>query len=251
MELARLTWPEAKEAIGTARVALLPVGAIEQHGPHLPLGTDGFIATRIAGNVAKQDDRLLLPTIEVGVSGEHRQFWGTLNVSSDALRDHALAVVRSLALHGLRKLVFVNGHGSNAAPLEEAARRLREEGTFAFTFNWWRSIASTLETLFPDPTAHAGSIETSMMLAIERPLVRSDAFDDAGDVTQWGTYIEGVLVGFDAADFTERGNVGDPRLADLDKGEAALSAASDSLSRFCDWLADRSEEALASPPHRP
>jgi len=251
MELARLTWPEAREAIRTAGVALSPVGAIEQHGPHLPLGTDAFIATRIASDVARRDGRLLLPTIRIGVSGEHRQFWGTLTVTPDDLRDRAIAVARSLASHGLRKLVFVNGHGSNAAPLEEAARRLREEGTFAFAFNWWQSIASTLEALFPDPTAHAGSIETSMMLAIDRALVRADRFDDAGEVTDWGTYVEGVLVGFDAADFTEQGNVGDPRRADREKGEAALSAAVDSLGRFCDWLSARTDDELAARPHRP
>ncbi len=251
MELARLTWPEARDAIRGARVALLPVGAIEQHGPHLPLGTDDYIASHIARGAARRDDLLLLPGIRVGVSREHRQFWGTLAVSPAALREQAVDLARSLASHTLRRIVFVNGHGSNCGPLEDAARDLREEGVFAFVFNWWHSIDPMLRELFPDPTAHAGSIETSLMLAIDPELVRTNRLDEAGSVDRWGTYVEGVLVGFDAADFTEPGNVGDPNLADAEKGKAVLSAACDSLGRFCTWLAGRTEDELTAHPHLP
>jgi creatinine amidohydrolase len=250
MELARLSWPDARDAIRRARVALLPVGAIEQHGPHLPLGTDWYIASRIAEEVAKQEGRLALPGIPFGVSREHRQFWGTLTISPDHLRDQVMAVARSLGDHGLRRFVFVNGHGSNCAPLEDAARKLREQDIHAFVFNWWQSIAANLAELFPDPTAHAGSIETSLMLAIRPELVREDRFEDASSVSQWGTYVEGVLVGFDAADFSDAGNVGDPSLASVGKGRTALSAACDSLERFCAWLAERPGEDLAPRPHK-
>jgi creatinine amidohydrolase len=251
VELVKMTWPEARGAIRRARVGLLPVGAVEQHGPHLPLGTDGYIASHIAREVAESDDRLLLPGIRVGVSEEHRQFWGTLAVSPDALRDDVIAVSRSIASHGLERIVFVNGHGSNSAPLEEAARRLRTEGVYGFVFDWWRSIGPALAELFPDPTAHAGSVETSIMLAIRPDTVRRDRFDEAGAVDRWGTYVEGVLVGFDAADFTDRGNVGDPKLADSEKGRIVVSAACESLGRFCRWLERRSEEELAPRPHKP
>ncbi len=251
VELARLSSIEAREAFQQARVGLVPVGSIEQHGPHLPLGTDWYIASHISGEAARSEERLLVPGLQVGVSREHRQFWGTLTVSPNALRDQAVCLARSLASHGLRRTVFVNGHGSNCGPLDDAARDLREEGIFAFVFNWWQSIASILRTLFPDPTAHAGSIETSLMLAIEPELVRIEQFAEAGSVAQWGTYVEGVLVGFDAADFTERGNVGDPKLADADKGRRVLSAACESLNRFCGWLASQNSEDLESRPHLP
>jgi creatinine amidohydrolase len=250
MELARLSWPDARDAIRQAHVALLPVGAMEQHGPHLPLGTDWYIASRIAEEVAKQEGRLVLPGIPVGVSREHRQFWGTLSVSPDALRDQAISQALSLGDHELRRLVFVNGHGSNCAPLDEAARHLRNDGIHAFVFNWWQSIATTLAELFPDPPLHAGSIETSLMLAIRPELVREDRFEEASSVSQWGTYVEGALVGFDAADFSDAGNVGDPSLASVGKGRTALSAACDSLERFCTWLAERPEEDLAPRPHK-
>jgi len=250
MELARLSWPDARDAIRQASVALLPVGAIEQHGPHLPLGTDWYIASHIAQEMTEQDGLLLLPGFAVGVSHEHRQFWGTLTVSPRQLRDQAMVVARSLAAHGLRRIVFVNGHGSNCAPLDEAVRHLREDGIRAFVFNWWQSIANTLAQLFPDPTAHAGSIETSIMLVIDPDLVRKECFEKASESTEWGAYVEGVQVGFDAADFSDQGNVGDPGLADVEKGARALTAARESLSRFCGWLSERSDEDLASAPHK-
>jgi len=251
MELAQLSWPDAREALRRARVALLPVGAMEQHGPHLPLGTDWYIASHIARSVAESEDRLMLPGIQVGVSDEHSQFWGTLTASPAALRDQSTALACSLATHGLKRIVFVNGHGSNCGPLEDATRSLRTDGVFSFVFNWWQSIGTVLANLFPDPTAHAGSIETSMMLAIHPKLVRTDRFDEADSADQWGTYVEGVLVGFDAADFTEQGNVGDPRLSDAAKGREAISVACDSLERFCAWLAERSDKELARRPHKP
>ena len=250
MELARLSWPNARDAIRQAHVALLPVGAIEQHGPHLPLGTDWYIASHIAQEMAEQDGLLLLPGFAVGVSHEHRQFWGTLTVSPVQLTDQAMAVARSLGDHGLRRIVFVNGHGSNCGSLDEAARRLREDGIYAFVFNWWQSIATILAELFPDPTAHAGSIETSLMLVIDPNLVREERFNRASESTEWGTYVEGVQVGFDAADFSDQGNVGDPSLADVEKGMRVLMATSESLSRFCAWLSERSDEELASTLHK-
>ena len=250
MELARLSWPDARDAIRQAHVALMPVGAIEQHGPHLPLGTDWYIASRIARETAEQGGLLLLPGFAVGVSYEHRQFWGTLTVSPSQLRDQAMAVARSLGDHGLRRIVFINGHGSNCGPLDEATRYLREDGIYAFVFNWWQSIATTLAKLFPDPTAHAGSIETSLMLVIDPALVREEHFNRASESTKWGSYVEGVQVGFDAADFSDQGNVGDPGLADVEKGVRVLTATRESLSRFCAWLSERSDEDLASAPHK-
>jgi len=251
MELERLNWPDARDAICAAPVALLPIGAVEQHGPHLPLGTDWFIARHIARDAAARSALPLLPGIPVGVSHEHRQFWGTLTVSKDQLRDHAVAIARSLAAHGLRRIVFVNGHGSNCGPLEEAARQLRRDRIHAFVFNWWQSIAATLAELFPEPTAHAGSIETSLMLAIDPALVSRERLSDASGVTEWGTYVEGVQVGFDTVEFSAAGNVGDPGRGDADKGRAILSAAVDSLARFCAWLVSREDDDLAARPHLP
>ncbi len=254
MELARMTWEEAARLPADC-VALLPVGAVEQHGPVLPLGTDAAIASHLARTAAERGNRVLLPTLAVGVSHEHRQFPGTLAVTPDQLRDWAISMGRSLAAHGVRRLVFVNGHGSNAAPLAEAALRLREESAYAFVFNWWQSIPETLAALFPRGDAHGGAVEASAMLVVDPESVRTgrmaQASADRGARAPWGEFVEGVQVAFDAAEFSELGNVGDPSLADAKKGKRILSEAAECLDRFCSWLAAQRDDTLRPPSPRP
>ena len=250
MDLIERTWPEARDVLVRNPVGLVPIGAVEQHGPHLPLGTDWYIATHLASRAAG-DGRLLLPGQPIGVSSEHMQFWGTLTLSEGLLRDQEIAVGRAAAAHGVRRLVFVNGHGSNCAALQSAAEALRREDIHVFVFNWWISIASVLADLFPDETAHAGAIETSAMLAIAPNLVRPGRFSSASARTQWADYVEGVQVTFDTISFSEEGNVGDPNLASVEKGHALLAAAVESLDCFCRWLEARSAEDLAIRPHKP
>lgn len=251
MNLSELTWVDAKEVIQQAQVALLAVGSTENHGPHLPLGTDWFTAQRIAEEAGKKGGWLVLPSVPVGVSEHHRQFWGTLWVSPDVLRDYVVAVARALASHGLRRIVFVNGHGGNRSALTEAARLLREEGIYAYVHNWWATIAELLEKLFPEPAAHAGPVETSAILAIDPSLVRQDRYGETSDVDHWGKTVEGVEVGWDTLDFSNAGNVGDPSTGTAEKGAQVFEAASESLNRFCTWLAEQPEEALCPKPHRP
>ncbi|MDD5263924.1 MAG: creatininase family protein [Candidatus Bipolaricaulis sp.] len=253
MELARMTWEEVA-CLPPDCVALLPVGAVEQHGPVLPLGTDAAIASHLARAAATRGNRVLLPTLAVGVSHEHRQFPGTLSVPPDQVRDLAISLGRSLAAHDVRRLVFVNGHGSNAAPLAEAALRLREESAYAFVFNWWQSIPETIAALFPSGDAHGGAVEASAMLVIDPESVRTGrmahASADRGARVPWGEFVEGVQVAFDAAEFSDLGNVGDPSLADAETGKTILREAAECLDRFCSWLAAQRDDVLRPPSSR-
>jgi len=251
MNLAELTWVDAKEVIQKAQVALLPVGSTENHGPHLPLGTDWFTAQRIAEITGKKGGWLVLPTIPIGVSDHHRQFWGTLWVPPDVLRDYVVAVARALASHGMRRVVFVNGHGGNRSALTEAVRLLRQETIFAYVHNWWVGIGDMLEKLFPEPAAHAGPVETSAVLAINPSLVRQDRYKETSKVDRWSKMVEGVEVGGDTIDFSEAGNVGNPSTATAEKGTQLFEAAAENLHRFCTWLAEQSDEALSPKPHKP
>ncbi len=250
-ELAQLTWPEARDAIKRCLVALFPVGAVEQHGPHLPLATDSIIAQGIAARVAEDPRWLLLPGLSVGVSHEHAQFWGTLTVSAEELRALTLATVRSAAAHGVSRFVLVNGHGTNCAALDDAARVLRSDGLPTYVFNWWQAIAPTLASLSLRPVDHAGPVETSLMLAIDPRHVRSDRLEEAGRASEWGAYVDGVQVEFDAVRFSPEGNVGDPRNADAATGRALLRDAAAALERFCRWLADQPGARLAPTQHLP
>ena len=119
MDLAAATWPDA-DTVETD-LAVLPVGSTEQHGPHAPLGTDALTAESVAtAGVDAYDGAVVVgPTIPVGVAEEHRQFAGTLWVSTDTFRDYVGETVAALASHGWDRVVVVNGHGGNVAPLRE------------------------------------------------------------------------------------------------------------------------------------
>lgn len=253
MELSRMSWKDAREAIKQAKVALLPVGSTEQHGPHLPLGTDWMTAQEIARRASKKGGWLVLPTIPVGVSEHHRQFWGTLWVPPEILRDYVMAVARSLAFHGLRKLVLVNGHGGNTAALEEAARKLRLEGIYTFVYVWWRAIPEIIAQVVETGGSHAAEMETAVVLAIAPELVRPENYGEASaqGAPEWGKKIEGIEVGFDTVDFSASGATGDPSRATVEKGEKILQAAAEKLDAFCRWLSAQTEEALAPKPHLP
>lgn len=253
MELSRMSWAQAREVLPKTAVALLPVGSTEQHGPHLPLGTDWLTAQEIARRASARGGWLVLPTIPVGVSEHHRQFWGTLWVPSEVLRDYVMGVARALASHGLRKLVLVNGHGGNTAALEEAARRLRQEKIYAFVYVWWRAIPEVIAQVIEGSGSHAGELETAVMLAIAPELVRAERYREAAEKSapEWGKKVEGVEVGFDTLDFSQSGCIGDPSRATVEKGERVLAAAAERLDAFCRWLAAQPEEALAPKPHLP
>jgi creatinine amidohydrolase len=253
LELANLTWPEAKEAIARAKVALLPVGSTEQHGPHLPLGTDHLTATWIAREAARRGDFLLLPTVSVGVSPHHRQFWGTLWVEPEVLMAYVMGIARSLAYHGLRKMVFVNGHGGNTPALTDAARRLRDEGIFAFVYVWWRAAEEEIREALEDGGGHAGEMEASVVWHIAPELVRPEKFPEAAAqaAPAWGKRVHGVEVSYDTIDFAAVGCVGAPTNASPEKGKAVLEAAVDKLLQFGKWLAEVPPEELSPKPHRP
>ena len=253
MELAHLTWPEAKEAISRAKVALLPVGSTEQHGPHLPLGTDHLTAAWIAREAARRGGFLLLPTVPVGVSPHHRQFWGTLWVEPEVLASYVIGIARSLAYHGLKKVVFVNGHGGNTPALTDAARRLRDEGIFAFVYVWWRAAQEEIRKVLEDGGGHAGEMEASVVWHIAPELVRPDKLPEAAAhaAPAWGKAVHGVEVGYDTIDFAPVGCVGAPTDASPEKGEKVLAAAVEKLVRFANWLAEAPPEELSPKPHKP
>lgn len=253
MELSRMSWVKAREAVRREGVALLPVGSTEQHGPHLPLGTDFLTAGEVARRTGERGGWLVLPTVPVGVSEHHRQFWGTLWVEPSVLRGYVLGVVRSLASHGLRRVVIVNGHGGNTAALDEAARLLRRERVFAFVFSWWRAIPEVIADAIDTGGSHAGEMETSAVLAFAPELVDRGQYSEAvaGAAPEWGKRLHGVEIGFDTLDFSQSGATGDPSQASAAKGNRLLDAAAERLDAFCRWLASEPEEKLQPPEHLP
>jgi len=171
-------------------VAVLPVGAVEQHGPHLPVGVDTAINAGIVARAVElmEDDlqALVLPMTAVGKSDEHIAFPGTLTLSHETLGRLWYELGASVHRAGLRKILFFNSHGGQPQLLEIVCRDLRVKlGMFAATAMWPQLIA--MDDLF-DPAEirhgiHGGQIETSMMLHLQPDLVRKDRAENFTPVT--------------------------------------------------------------------
>jgi creatinine amidohydrolase len=162
MYLGDATWPEI-EATGRAHVLAVPVGSLEQHGPHLPLDTDTRIAVELAGRLAAARPGVTVaPALPFGASGEHAGFPGTLLVRHEVLADVLVELVRS-AHSSFAGVVVISAHGGNNEGLSKAGERCRAEGDAVLVW-----AAGTR-----GGDAHAGRTETSLMLAIDEGSVRT------------------------------------------------------------------------------
>jgi creatinine amidohydrolase len=231
-----MTWQEIAGAETLRWIAVLPLAAVEQHGPHLPLGVDTYIAEAYLARVAKilPDDLpvTFLPVQRVGVSSEHLSYPGTLTLSATT----AIAVWtehgESLARAGVRKLVLVTSHGGNVAAMELVARDLRVRlGMLVVTVGWHRFG-------YPDDAfageekrhgIHGGDIETSLMLAAQPKTVRMDQAPDAKPATiamarefKWLGAYRPAGFAWMTQDLHPTGAVGNATQATAAKGEAAL-----------------------------
>lgn len=176
--LASLTWPEAKKKFKQVDLALLPVGSIEQHGSHLPLDTDAFDAEFLAKQVAancSEPRPIVLPLIPYGVSYHHEDFVGTISISPMTLTNMVYEVGMSLAKHGIKKLVIINGHGGNTPALQFASQMInRDAHIFTCVDSGETSDADILALTETPNDVHAGEIETSTSLAVRPDKVRLD-----------------------------------------------------------------------------
>ncbi|GED99878.1 mycofactocin system creatininase family protein [Gordonia spumicola] len=216
LELGSSTW---SELIDRELTIVVPVGAVEQHGPHLPLHTDGVIAAEVATRaVTLADvDALTAPTVAYGASGEHEGFPGTVSIGVDVMERLIVEYGRS-ACRWATRIVFVNGHGGNALALAAAVRLLRYEGRDAA---WWPCA-------FPGADAHAGDTETSILLATEPAAVRVERAA-VGNTAPIATLMDDMRAGGVAA-VSATGVLGDPTTADAGRGAALLAASARTLA---------------------
>ena len=232
MHLAEVAWPTADDA--ETRLAVLPVGSTEQHGPHAPLGTDVSTATAVAdAGVDRYEAEhggavAVAPPIPVGVAEEHRHFAGTLWVSEDTFRAYVRETIESLASHGFDRVVVVNGHGGNVAALREtcgAVSRADDTTAYAVPFTWFDAVDA------PD-MGHGGPVETSLLMHVASEQVDDERLEDgaAGGADSWGIREGSVNLAYDTIEFSENGTVGDPTEASAKRGEELLNEAATALS---------------------
>ncbi len=231
--LATMTWPEVAEAIaGGITTLILPLGATEQHGPHLPLGTDTFRACGLAEQLATHlTDAMIAPAIPVGCSDEHTGFAGLLSFDSDTLTSIIIDLARRITGWGIRRLILLSAHGGNDQALANAVDYLGHElpDLQVWSAHTLLSIeAAMLELAHADGIApeiigiHAGEGETSEMLALCPDLVRRGAAvcGYTGDMAA----ILPTLQQIGLQPVTPNGILGDPRPAHAARGERYLSA---------------------------
>ncbi len=206
--LGERTWPELD---GPApRTVLVPVGSLEQHGPHLPLDTDARIAAAVARRAADGNPALLLaPPVAYGASGEHEGFPGTLSIGHEALRQVLVELGRSAAAWASR-LVFVNGHGGNLPTVPAAVATLRHEGRDVAWFG----------CAVPGGDAHAGRTETSILLELDPAVVRTEAAR-AGNIAPLRELLPALRRGGVTA-VSRNGVLGDPAGATATEGRRLL-----------------------------
>jgi creatinine amidohydrolase len=179
-----MTWPEVNECVKQKRVALIPVGAIEQHGHHLPVDVDNTFVSHICNETARRaaDIAVALPEIHYGYNAHNMDFPGTIDIKMENFIAYCCDVGSSLAQQGFRRIIYVNGHGSNGPLCDLIARRLTvtTPAMVASSNHWqiaWDIISSLLEG-GPYAADHACEWETSEYLALRPELVQRDKIID-------------------------------------------------------------------------
>jgi creatinine amidohydrolase len=220
-------WPELQDALAArpTEVGLLPVGAIEQHGPHLPTGTDTLIATAVCERAAALVDGVVLPAVPVGVSyGHGTELPGTLSLSPALLAEVLKAHVAWAAASGLRRVLIVNAHLGNTATIGTATDwlRLYAPEVRVGSVDWWAADEALLGEVTADGgDIHANRAETSMVLAIAPHLVHRDRMADADDEDRTAD----LVFRYTAPSLSTNGVTGRPSEATAELGQELLDRA--------------------------
>ena len=220
-------------------VAVLPIAAIEQHGPHLPVGVDAILAEAMVGRVvaALPGDlpATFLPVQQVCKSNEHIEFPGTLTLTWETAIRAWIEIGQSVARAGLRKLVIVTSHGGNIPPMEIVARELRQTLGMAVATTSWTRLGGARVYEYPDGPMvdiHGGLSETSMMLASRPDLVRGDMVEDfvssqtalRQGSAKLGYHMADANLAWLSNDLNPKGTVGDASRATGELGEVDMAA---------------------------
>ena len=266
----KLTWPEINDAVELGKVCILPCGAVEQHGHHLPLDVDLVCPGGIArgAGLALPDKILVLPTICYGYTGHVMDVPGTINSNYTTFMEHVLDVTRSLAYHGFKKIILLNGHGSNMPNLDLVARRTNlETDAECLVIAWWnlltvdkKFLPGWRESKFPGGCAHACELETSLYLYLDEENVRKDkiksgviSFNEDESPFNWvDLFAAGPATVISwTSSYSETGVLGEAELATKEKGERVYHEAVRQLCRFVNYFHPRPKDVRRERHRRP
>ncbi|MBX5443925.1 creatininase family protein [Sphaerobacter sp.] len=241
----RLTWPEMNDAIAMKKVVILPTGSTEQHGRHLPLDVDLFLAESICLEVGRRaaDRVLVLPPIPYGLNLHHIDFPGTIHIEPETFIAFCVNVLKSVAYHGFEKMLIVNGHGSNVPLIDIVARKITLETRSLCAAVHYITLAldAFAEVQETPVVAHADEFETSLYLHLAPERVRMELAGADNDVM--GTYMSSDSTANYPVRFndywsrwTTLGVHGDATAATAEKGQVIFEAAVTKLIGIVDEL---------------
>ena len=250
----RLTWAEMNQAIAMEKVVILPTGSTEQHGRHLPLDVDVFLAESVCLEAGKRaaDRILVLPPIAYGLNLHHIDFPGTIHIEPEIFIAFCLNITKSVAYHGFKKILIVNGHGSNGPLIDLIARKtVLETNSLCAALSYFPLAMSAFQKVRDtEVIAHADEFETSLYLHLAPERVQMDKAGADDDVM--GKYLSSdstSSVRFNDywGRWTDLGVHGDARTATAEKGEAIFEAAVSGLIELVDewrhWpIAERQDQ---------
>lgn len=243
---SQLTTRDFAALDAAATVAVLPLGATEQHGPHLPLGVDTVLADGIVAAslplLPADLPVLFLPTQQIGLSPEHARFAGTLTLSAETLIRVWNEIGAGVARAGVKKLVLFNAHGGHVGAMDIVARELRAaHGLIVYSVSWFNLPLGDAGAQFSAHEhrfgVHAGEIETSMMLALAPQLVRMDAAQDFRSTSEQRAADYAILgngksakLGWAMEDYNAHGAAGNAAAATAEHGQAVIDVAARQLA---------------------
>lgn len=225
--LAKMTSPEAAEALADAEVALIPVGATEQHGPNMTLETDTAVAYRLALNIAAalHPRALVAPPLPYGVSFHHMSFPGTMTLTPETFQAVVLEVVDSLRQHGVERFFIIDGHAGNQGALDVLMTKLRFQMGIRAAYLFYFTLVDDIirEGAKTERWGHACEVETSVGLVLQRDTVRTEALE-AGKLRStslpYSNIMESPRVGVPLSfeEITDNGALGDAHQASEEFG---------------------------------
>jgi creatinine amidohydrolase len=242
-------WPDIAKEDAARWIAVLPLAATEQHGPHLPLRTDVLIGeaylARVRELLPDSIPATFLPVEEIGISTEHTDYLGTLTLPADVALKTWMAIGETVARAGIRKLVMVTSHGGNSAAMTIVAQDLRaQHGLLAVTTAWSR-FGAPVGLFTPEELRHGihgGAVETSIMLARHPQQVRKEAIANFHPASiamekdyRWLSTHRPAPFAWQAQDLHPSGAAGDATAASAEKGQLLLDHGA---RAFCELLAD-------------
>jgi creatinine amidohydrolase len=242
--LARMTWPEVEERLKECDIALVPLGSTEQHGPALPVSTDHYIATQFAYKAAEmiweKHKVVVTPTVTFGFSPHHMEFKGTITLSELTLSSMIADICHSLAQHGFKRIVLVNGHGGNETAISNAMHDMHGNiDAKVYHVNWYGLVGDKIKEVVTPPAYHACDMETSVAWFLGQRVLEDKRVDEPGKVLVPGFVIPDMLapppkaaVSYNFKEITDSGVVGYSTKATKEKGKLIADAVLERLVNF-------------------